>query len=39
MEIVSHLSVEDEKHKNVGDVEKTFVIVSEADFSGKRDEA
>ena len=37
MEIVSHPSVEDEKHKNMGDVEKTFVFVSKPNFSGKRD--
>ena len=37
MEIVSNPSVEDEKYKNMGDVEKTYVIVSQANFSGKRD--
>lgn len=37
MEIVSRLSVDDEKHKNMEDVENSFHFVSKADCSGKRD--
>ena len=37
MEIVSDPSVEDEKHKTMKDIEKTFVFVSQAGLLGKRD--
>ena len=40
MAIVSEPSVEEEKHKNTGDVEKTFVLISHADIpclKGKMD--
>ena len=40
MAIVSEPNVEEEKHKNIGDIEKTFVLISHADIpclQGKRD--
>lgn len=37
MEIVSDPRVEDEKHKNMENIEKTFVSVGQAGLSGKHE--